>query len=199
MRGNEVTAQCHALALLRRDSSTRTNPRKRRAEIEIRVEGQPRKGAGVRDDQRHPLDGHEHGDHSNGLQKPAMGTMHDRRGRYAAYTTRLVDGVLTQPGHTPPELRRAVLEQAAGSGGRNLPPALAQYVNTVARHAYKVTDEDVGRLQQAGHSDDALFEVTVSAALGAALGRLERGLAALRGESSPPVPLSATRRGGTRD
>jgi len=145
----------------------------------------------VRDDQRHPLDGHEHGDHSNGLQKPAMGTMDDRRGRYAAYTTRLVDGVLTQPGHTPPELRRAVLEQAAGSGGRNLPPALAQYVNTVARHAYKVTDEDVSRLQQAGHSDDALFEVTVSAALGAALGRLERGLAALRGESSPPVPLSA--------
>ena len=112
-----------------------------------------------------------------------MGTMDDRRGRYAAYTTRLVDGVLTQPGHTPPELRRAVLEQAAGSGGRNLPPALAQYVNTVARHAYKVTDEDVSRLQQAGHSDDALFEVTVSAALGAALGRLERGLAALRGDS----------------
>src|SRR5207248_1221058 len=35
--------------------------------------------------------------------------------------------------------------------------------------------------------------------IGAGLGRLERGLAALRGESSPPVPLSATRRGGTRD
>ena len=135
--------------------------------------------------------------------------MHDRRGRYASYTTRLVDGVLTQPGHTLPELRRAVLEQAAGSGGGNVPPALAAYVDKVARHAYKVTDEDVGRLQQAGHSDDALFEVTVSAALGAALGRLERGMAALRGESSPadplsassspPVPLSATRRGGTKD
>ena len=163
----------------------------------------------MRDDQRHPLDGHEHGDHSNGLQEPAMGTMHDRRGRYGAYTTRLVDGVLTQPGHTPPELRRAVLARASGAPREDVPPALAAYVDKVARHAYKVTDEDLGRLQQAGHSDDALFEVTVSAALGAALGRLERGLAALRGESSPPValsasssppvPLSATRRGGTRD
>lgn len=104
----------------------------------------------------------------------------DRGGRYAAYTARLVDAVLTQPGQTPPQLRRAVLEQASGTGGRDVPPALAAYVTKVERHAYKVTDEDVSRLQQAGHSDDALFEVTVAAALGAALGRLERGLGALR-------------------
>src|SRR5438067_8006706 len=161
-----------------------------------------------------PLDGHARSGHSSGLETPAMGTMDDRRGRYAAYTARLVDTVVTQPGHTPPELRRAVLERAFGPHPLSKPETssplsgtergtggedLAAYVDKVARHAYKVTDEDVGRLQQAGHSDDALFEVTVSAALGAALGRLERGLAALRGESSPPVPLSATRRGGTRD
>jgi alkylhydroperoxidase family enzyme len=107
--------------------------------------------------------------------------MDDRRGRYAAYTARLVDTVLTQPGHTPPELRRAVVARAGGTGGEDLPPALAAYVDKVARHAYKVTDEDIAALQQAGHSDDTLFEVTISAALGAALGRLERGLAALRG------------------
>src|SRR6266513_2060369 len=154
--------------------------------------GNPARGPGVGDHQRHPLDGHEHGDHSNGLQRPAMGTMDDRRGRYATYTARLVDAVLTQPGHTPPALRRAVLARASGAPGEDVPPALAAYVDKVARHAYKVTDEDLGRLQQAGHSDDALFEVTVSAALGAALGRLERGLAALRGESSPADPLSAT-------
>jgi len=51
----------------------------------------------------------------------------------------------------------------------------------VARHAYKVTDEDLAGLLRAGNTEDALFEVTVAAALGAALGRLERGLAALRG------------------
>jgi alkylhydroperoxidase family enzyme len=113
-----------------------------------------------------------------------METIDDPRGRYAAYTRRLVDGVLTQPGHTPPQLRRAVLARAAGTGGADVPPALAAYVDKVARHAYTVTDDDLARLQRAGHSDDALFEVTVSAALGAALGRLERGLAALRGK--PP-------------
>src|SRR5205823_14995306 len=76
--------------------------------------GNPARGPGVRDDPRHPLDGHEHGDHSSGLQTPAMGTMHDRRGRYAAYTTRLVDGVLTPPGHAQPEPLRAVPERAFG-------------------------------------------------------------------------------------
>ena len=168
-----------------------------------------------------PLDGRARSGHSSGLETPAMGTMDDRRGRYAAYTARLVDTVVTQPGHTPPQLRRAVLERAFGphplskpetssplSGtergtggedhtgererGRTGDDLLAAYVDKVARHAYKVTDEDVSQLQHAGHSDDALFEVTISAALGAALGRLERGLAALRGESSPPDPLSAS-------
>ena len=129
-----------------------------------------------------------------------MGAMGDLSGRYAAYTTRLVDGVLASPGHTPAELRRAALARALGAPGEDIPPippALAAYVDKVARHAYEVTDEDVGALQRAGNSDDALFELTVSAALGAALGRLERGLAALRG-SSPPDPLSTMWRGGTR-
>lgn len=63
-----------------------------------------------------------------------------------------------------------------------LPGPLAAYVDKVARHAYKVTDGDVAELQRAGHSDDALFEITVAAALGAALYRLDKGLAALRGE-----------------
>ena len=110
--------------------------------------------------------------------------MGDPGGRYAAFTARVVDGVLTKPGQTPGELRRAVFARAArlgGSGPEDVPPALAVYVDKVARHAYRVTDEDLATLQRAGHSDDALFEVTVSAALGAALGRLERGLAALRG------------------
>ena len=105
-------------------------------------------------------------------------------GRYAAVTRRLVDSVLTTPGHTLGEQRRAVLARAAGAV---LPPgpredALGRYVDMVARHAYKLTDDDLAALQRAGSSEDAIFEITVSAALGAALGRLERGLAALRGE-----------------
>jgi len=45
-----------------------------------------------------------------------------------------------------------------------------------------VTDADVAGLAPAGYSEDAVFELTVAAAVGAALNRLERGLAALRGE-----------------
>lgn len=63
-----------------------------------------------------------------------------------------------------------------------VPTALAPYVDAVARHAYRVTDADVRALQAAGQSDDALFEVTVAAAVGAAMHRLQRGMAALRGE-----------------
>jgi len=135
--------------------------------------------------------------------------MDNRTGRYAALTKRLVDSVLATPGHTASELRHAVLARASGpssplsgtergTGGEDIPPALGAYVDKVALHAYEVTDEDLAALKQAGHSDDVLFEVTVSAALGAALGRLERGLSALR-EASPPDPLSTTWRGGTQD
>lgn len=112
-------------------------------------------------------------------------------GRYAELTQRLTDAVLETPGHTPTELRRAVLARAGALARRGAAPAdgvpaeLTPYVDTVARHAYKVTDGDVAALLAAGKSDDELFEVTVSAALGAALGRLDCGLAALRGESSP--------------
>jgi alkylhydroperoxidase family enzyme len=42
-------------------------------------------------------------------------------------------------------------------------------------------DEDVAALKHAGLSENAIFEATASAALGAALARLERGLAALGG------------------
>ncbi|HEX4602147.1 MAG TPA: hypothetical protein VH116_12190 [Gemmatimonadales bacterium] len=118
--------------------------------------------------------------------------MGDLRGRYATFTERVVDRVLAPAAHTASAVRRAVLNRAARLGGRHDPaggrevgddlaPALAAYVDKVARHAHQVTDEDVAALQRAGNSDDTLFEVTVAAALGAALGRLERGLAALRG------------------
>jgi len=52
-------------------------------------------------------------------------------------------------------------------------------VEKVAAHAWRVTDEDVEALTRAGHSEDAIFEVTAAAALGAAIMRLERGLIVL--------------------
>ena len=105
----------------------------------------------------------------------------------------LVESVLTTPGDTDPSLRRAIEARSAELGGRpdpsasggEIPKALRAYVDKVARHAYKVTERDINELKRAGYSEDAIFEITVSAALGAGKSRLERGLAALRGEEDP--------------
>jgi alkylhydroperoxidase family enzyme len=112
--------------------------------------------------------------------------MSDPNERYAIWPRRITETVLGSPGHTSIELRRAVEARAARLGGRpgagdGVPEPLAGYVDKIALRAYTITDADLTALERAGYSDDALFEVTVSAALGAALARLERGLAALRG------------------
>ena len=96
--------------------------------------------------------------------------------RYDDFRKRLTAAVLDTPGETPASLRRAALQRSA------LPGPLVAYVDKIARHAYTVTDTDVAELQRAGYTDDALFEITVAAALGAALYRLDKGMAALRGE-----------------
>ncbi|HEY1353265.1 MAG TPA: hypothetical protein VGF67_26950 [Ktedonobacteraceae bacterium] len=112
-------------------------------------------------------------------------------GRYTAHTRRLIDAVLQSSGETDSELRSAVETRAAQLGGRvplsqtnPLPAELERYTKKVALHAYKVGDRDIEALQEAGYNDDAIFEMTLSAALGAGLARLESGLRALRGEKN---------------
>lgn len=80
--------------------------------------------------------------------------------------------VLDGPGESDSTLRRAAAE------GRGLPADLQPLVNKVHAHAYKVTDSDVATLQRT-YGDDRLFEIIVSAALGASSKRLFAGLAAL--------------------
>jgi alkylhydroperoxidase family enzyme len=102
----------------------------------------------------------------------------------------LVKSILTTPGDTDPVLRETVEARSAELGGGlgersapgEIPAALRAYVDKVALHAYKVTDRDIDELKKAGYSEDAIFEITLSAALGAGQSRLERALAALRGE-----------------
>jgi alkylhydroperoxidase family enzyme len=107
--------------------------------------------------------------------------------QYPPVIQRFVDAVMITPGDTRDELRWAVEARAAQNGGRpanhasyEVPEELIRYVDKVAMHAYKVTDADVEALRHAGYSEDAIFEITLSAALGAGLARLERGLEALR-------------------
>jgi alkylhydroperoxidase family enzyme len=107
---------------------------------------------------------------------------------HAVYAQRLIEAVLTSPGDTEPSVRQAVEALSAQPGGRLSITAdvvsleLMSYVKKVALHAYKTTDEDIESLRKAGFSEDAIFEITVSAALGAGLARLERGLEALKGD-----------------
>jgi alkylhydroperoxidase family enzyme len=61
-----------------------------------------------------------------------------------------------------------------------VPPAAAAYADTVRRHAYRVTDADVEAVRAAGLTEDEVFEVTISAAVGAGLERLEAGLRAMQ-------------------
>ena len=98
------------------------------------------------------------------------------------------------PGHAATELRQAILDGAAARSGRPppegqspgeeavaIPKDLASYLHKVTHHAYKVTDEEVAALIAAGYSEDQIFEITLCAAIGASLGRMERGLAAIKG------------------
>jgi alkylhydroperoxidase family enzyme len=87
--------------------------------------------------------------------------------------------ILETPGDAGLELRRAVAAFAAGDDAQELPDDLRPYVEKVARNAYKVTDGDVDRLREAGYSEDAIFELTLAAALGAARRRLDAGLEAM--------------------
>src|SRR5262245_9172509 len=99
--------------------------------------------------------------------------------RYETLVKHLTDAVLAGPGVTERLGRQAVEAFSATYGGRSsaqadeVPPALKPYVEKVARFAYKVTDQDIQALRQKGHSEDAIFEITISAALGAGLARLE--------------------------
>lgn len=107
---------------------------------------------------------------------------------HAAHMQRMIDAVLTTPGDTDPTVRHAVEERATEPGGPSdakaseIPPELTSYVKKVALHAYRTTDEDIEALRNAGYSEDAIFEITLSTALGAGMARLERGLAALKEE-----------------
>jgi len=80
--------------------------------------------------------------------------------------------VLEGKGESDAALRQAAADDAG------VPAELRALVEKIHRHAYKVTDEEIAQLQ-AKYGDDAMFELIVSAALGASRNRLAAGLRAL--------------------
>lgn len=91
---------------------------------------------------------------------------------HAALRDRVLTRVLHGPGDSDPAVRVAAAERA------DVPEDLRTLVDRIHDHAYRVTDDDVARVQ-ALYGDDRTFEIIVSAALGAARHRLLAGLQAL--------------------
>jgi uncharacterized membrane protein len=60
-------------------------------------------------------------------------------GRHAEAIGRVHDAVLGERGSLPCETRLAL------ATGRDIPAALQPYTDKVARHAYRVTDREIGR------------------------------------------------------
>ena len=81
--------------------------------------------------------------------------------------------VLDAPAISDPALRTA-----AATGG-SLPEPWQSHVATVRDASYRVNDADIDRLIAVGHSEDEIFEITVAAAVGAALRSFDAGRRAL--------------------
>jgi alkylhydroperoxidase family enzyme len=85
----------------------------------------------------------------------------------------LVARVLESDGTAPPDLRRAAFDNA----GLNEP--MRTLIEKVAYRADSVTDDDVAAVRAAGLSEDQIFEIVVSAAVGQASRQYNNALAAL--------------------
>ncbi|RSN39160.1 hypothetical protein DMC64_39185 [Amycolatopsis sp. WAC 04197] len=96
----------------------------------------------------------------------------------------LSDGRKTDHGDVARNLRHAVLESPAATDksirtaaltGERLPGPLHSYAANVRDASHRITDADVQQLKAAGYSEDEIFEVTVAAAVGAALRGFDAG------------------------
>ncbi len=82
----------------------------------------------------------------------------------------LVSAVVDGPGRTSADLRRSIYEETPRD------PAIFGYVDKVRNRSHRITASDVDQLRAASLDDDAIFEITVAAALGEGLRRLRIGL-----------------------
>ena len=109
--------------------------------------------------------------------------------RHAHLLERVAAAATEAPGSLDPDVRRVIQARAAALGGdpdlsgtevgTELTGPMAAYVDKVALEAYRVVDGDVEAILAEGYGEDDIFEMTVCASVGAALGRFERGIRAL--------------------
>lgn len=95
--------------------------------------------------------------------------------RFVTEVAALRAAVFDGAGVVDPAIRRA-----AGTGTA-VPEVWAAYVGKVRDASYRITDHDVLALKAAGCTEEEIFEITVAAATGAALQRLDLGLRTMHG------------------
>jgi hypothetical protein len=95
--------------------------------------------------------------------------MSDIRQAREALARRILEGA----GKVSPSERRAAFQNSG------LAKPLAALVDKVARHAYRVTDEDITGAKLSGLTEDQVFEIVVCAAIGQATRQYDTALAAL--------------------
>ena len=106
-------------------------------------------------------------DFATGAQNSRKGTV----GRLSQEREAFVHHILESKAQSRVELRRAA------ANGEELPAPLADLVQKIHQHSYKVIDEDIDAAR-ADNSEDEIFEVILSACIGAAQQRVVAGLRA---------------------
>ena len=84
-----------------------------------------------------------------------------------------VDRARHGPGASSAGARQAAFDNAG------VDPRAQALVDTIARHAWRVTDADVAAVKTAGLSEDEIFELAVCAAFGQATRQLDAARAAV--------------------
>jgi len=87
--------------------------------------------------------------------------------------TMLVRRILEGDGKASSSERRAAFNNSG------LAEPVGTLVDKVAKHAYRVTDEDIAAARESGLSEDQLFEIVVCAAIGQAAREYDTAFAAL--------------------
>ncbi len=96
----------------------------------------------------------------------------------------MIDAAVDGEGDSDVALRQAVFRRSMTYLGfpatdTDIPENLVRYVDSIARHAADVTDQDIKDLLDAGWSEADVFEVTVVASIAAGNGRLRIAWSAL--------------------
>jgi hypothetical protein len=95
--------------------------------------------------------------------------MSDIRETRNALERRILEG----DGKAPSSERRAAFNNSSLAGAGTL-------IDKVAKHAYRVTADDIATAKISGLSEDQIFEIVICAAVGQATRQYEAGIAALQ-------------------